>query len=253
MRPNDARDERVDGLYREILACGEDMGRLRSAVPDELEELTLLALVRRSVPARFLELAARHPVATERPRILAAIVLNPRAGRHLSLRLLPFLYWRDLADVSVALRVPGPVRLASETLLKEKLPDMKSGEKIALGKVASPALLVLLLQDPDPRILLSCLQNPRLREDDLVRVLRLPTVPVHLIEELSRSHRWGESYPVRLEVVLQPRTPLPIALSFLSGLARGDLLRVAEARGLAPLLGIAAARLRDGGTRDETG
>jgi hypothetical protein len=243
MRPRDSREQQADVLYREILACGEDQGRLRQLVPDEIEELTLLTLVRRSVPVRFLEVAAHHPVAVERPRILAAIVLNPRADRHLSLRLLPVLFWRDLADVTVALRVPGPVRVAAEALLKDKLPDMKSGERIALGKVVSPALLVLLLQDPDPRILLSCLQNPRLREEDLLRVLRLESVPVHLLEEVSRSRRWSENYAVRLGLVLQPRTPLPIALSFLSGLSRADLQRVAETRGLAPLLGIAAERL----------
>jgi hypothetical protein len=234
----------ADELYRQALAAGEDLLLVRALLRGvEIEEITFLGVLRRSLPVRFLEVLATLPGVTERPRLLAAIVLNPRAPRPLSLRLLPSLYWRNLAEVASTLRVPGPVRLSAEALLKEKLPELKIGERITFGRVATPALLDLLLQDPDPRILLACLQNSRLREENLLRALRLESVPLHLLEEIARSPRWGANYAIRLALILQPRTPLPIALSFLSSLVKSDLRRIKDTSGLAPLLRIAAERL----------
>jgi hypothetical protein len=199
--------------------------------------------LRKSVPVRFLEVISSLSLVSESPRLQAAITLNPRAPRILSLRLLPNLFWRDLAEVARTLRVQGPVRQAAEGLLKERLPQMRVGEKITLGRLATPPLMELLLQDPDPRILLACLENSRLREEDLHRALRRDVAPVHLIEEVARSARWGENYATRVTLLLQPRTPLPVALSLLSSLVKADLRRIAATEGLAPLLRIAAERL----------
>ena len=60
---------------------------------------------------------------------------------------------------------------------------------------------------------------------------------------MAGSTRWSLRYFVRLELVLQARTPLPIAMLQLSSLVKRDLRRVAEARGLRPLVQVAAERL----------
>jgi hypothetical protein len=46
-----------------------------------------------------------------------------------------------------------------------------------------------------------------------------------------------------LELALQPKTPLPIAMLQLSSLVKRDLRRVAEAPGVRPLVQAAAERL----------
>jgi hypothetical protein len=48
---------------------------------------------------------------------------------------------------------------------------------------------------------------------------------------------------VRLAIVLQPRTPLGVALAQLSSLLPADLVRVAESPGLLPLVQMAAQKL----------
>ena len=48
---------------------------------------------------------------------------------------------------------------------------------------------------------------------------------------------------MRLALVLQPKTPLGVAMLQLSSLVKGDLRRVALARGLRPLVQVAAERL----------
>jgi hypothetical protein len=104
-------------------------------------------------------------------------------------------------------------------------------------------LLALLLADGDAKVVRGALENPRLREDDLRRALRNTRVSPALVEEAAGSSRWREVYGVRLELVLQPATPLALALARLSSLLPRDLRRVAEAPGLRPLVQAAALRV----------
>jgi hypothetical protein len=193
----------------------------------------------------FLEEVASTFPWSERGAILGKVVLNPKTPRALSLRLLPSLGWHDLADVAASPHVPGAVRVRSEALLLEMLPDLRLGDRITLAKLATSPVLRLLLVDPEPKVAGAALINPRLREEDLLLGLRQPTAPRALIEAAASSSRWSESYGVRLTLALQPRTPLSVALLQLSSLLRNDLLRVSETPGLAPLVQAAARRVAE--------
>jgi hypothetical protein len=243
MRPPVRAAAAVDTLYAELLQAGESVPRLRAWLEEEVEETAMIALLRRAVPVRFLEVLADAPFWSERPRVLAGIVLNRRAPRTLSLRLLPALFWRELADVAANPHLSMAVRSRAEALLQEKLPDMRLGERIALGKVATLRVLAHLLADPEPKVARASLINPRLREEDLVLALQSRTAPVALIEAVADSPRWCHRYGVKLGLALQPKTPLGIALAQLSSLLPRDLARVGDTEGLRPLVQAAALRV----------
>jgi hypothetical protein len=243
MMPPDV-DPDVDVLFGELLRAGENDGRLRAALAaSRLDGPAMISLLRRAVPIRFLEVVSATAPFSEDARVLAAVVLNPRVPRHLALRLVPSLFWRDLADVAIGPRVPGPVRVRAEAVLKERLPELRVGEKVTLGRIATPALLAGLLADPEPKVIRACLENPRLREDDLVTAVRQEAPPRALLEGAPEAWRWRDSYAVRLAIVVQPRTPLGVALAQLSSLLPADLVRVAETPGLLPLVQMAAQKL----------
>ncbi len=197
------------------------------------------------MPAAFLEEVASTPPWSERPRVLARVVLSPRAPRALSLRLVSTLYWRDLADVAATPRLPAAVRARAEALLRDGLRDMRLGDRVTLARVATPALLPALLADGERQVTESALVNPRLREEDLVAALRRDDVPAILLEAAFSSTRWGSNYAVRLALALQPRTPLALALRQISSLVPRDLRRVAEAGELRPLVRAAAQEVLD--------
>ncbi len=117
----------------------------------------LAAALRRAVPAAFLEEVAQTRPWSERPRVLARVVLSPRAPRSLSLRLVSALYWRDLAEVAATLRVPAAVRSRAESQLSDGLRDMRLGDRITLARLATPALLPALLADTERRVAESAL------------------------------------------------------------------------------------------------
>jgi hypothetical protein len=178
--------------------------------------------------------------------VATRIVLHPKSPRALSLRLLPSLYWRELAEVASTPHVPGAVRVRAEGSLKDLLDELRLGEKITLARLATPPLIRELLKDGDTKVLEALLDNPRLREEDVLVSLRRRDVRPSLIDAVARSRRFGERYSVRLELVLQPKTPLPVALLQISSLVERDLLRIAATPELPPLVRIAAERLASG-------
>lgn len=239
MKPG--REAAVDELHRQALLVGEDAAGVRKLLAQtDPDENVLVALLRRSLPVRFLEQVACSPPWSDRPLVLARVVLNPRTPRGLGLRLVSSLFWRDLAEVAASPAVHGAVRVRAEANLRDMLGDLRLGERITLARIATPLVLGPLLMDADARVVEATLLNPRLREEDLATALRREGASRVLAEAAASSPRWSDRYSVRLSLALQPRTPLPLALLQLSSLLKTDLIRVARTPGLPPLVQAAA-------------
>jgi len=237
----DSREQTaVDALYAEILAASESASRARELLARGCDESILAATLRRALPVAFLEAVASLSPWSERPRLLALVVLNPKAPRALAQRLVSALYWHDLAEVAATQRLPASVRARAEASLREGLADMRLGDRVTLARLATPPLLPPLLDDSERQVVEAALVNPRLREEDLTTALRRDAVRVTLVEAAAGSPRWSRSYAVKLAIVLQPRTPLPLALERISSLVPRDLRRVAEEKALRPLIQAAA-------------
>ncbi len=235
----------ADRLFASALRAGESRVAARAVLEPAPDEQVLAAVLRRAVPVAFLEEVAAQRPWSERPRVLARVVLHPRAPHALALRLVPALYWRDLADVAATARVPAAVRSRAESQLEDGLAGMRLGDRVTLARLATPALLPALLADADRRVVGSALVNPRLREEDLVVALRRDDVPLSLLETVAASSRWATNYAARLALVLQPRTPLALALLQISSLVARDLRRVAADGALRPLVRAAAREVLD--------
>lgn len=237
----------VDALFAALMAAGEDARLARAALeaahPDRL---LLAAVLRRAVPLRALEVLATSPPWSDDQRLLGAVVLSPRVSRALALRLVGSLFWHDLADVAAAPRVAAAARVRAEALLLDQLPDLRLGDRITLAKMATPPVLARLLEDGDARVVEAALINGRLREEDLQAAVRRDTVAPALIEGIAASSRWRDRYALRLAIVLQPRSPLAVALAQMTSLLPADLARVAADETLPPLVQLAARRVATG-------
>jgi hypothetical protein len=240
-------EDGVDTLFAALMAAGDDPRRVRAAVEAaSRDRLELAAVLRRAVPLRVLEFLATTAPWSEDQRLMGSVVLSPRVTRALALRLVGSLFWRDLADVAASTRVVAAARVRAEALLLDHMADLRLGDRITLAKIATPPVLARLLEDGDPRVIEAGLINPRLREEDLAGALRQDTVTPALIEGIAASSRWRDRYSLRLAIVLQPRSPLAVALAQVTALLPRDLERVAADEGLPPLVQLAARRVATG-------
>jgi hypothetical protein len=237
-RPDDGD---VESFYAELLRVGRDVEALEALLAERpLTDEGLLTLLRRTVPRLFLEYVVRTDPWSRRPSILTAVITSPRAEKGLCLRLIPQLPWRSLATVAATPWLLSVLRLRAEARLVELLLELKLGERIALARLATRALLTRLIEDPDARVVEASLLNPRLTTDELLVAVGRDTASRQLLESCAASTRWRDVYALRLGLVLQPRTPLALALGQISSLTRRDLLRVTRAAALAPLVRRAA-------------
>ncbi len=234
----------ADALHQALLVASESMARLRGVLAESSPDDNLLvSVLRRAVPIKLLELLGAQPPWSENPRVLGAVALNPRAPRALLLKVLPALYWRDLAMVAATLRLHAAARVRAESLLADRLPELRLGDRITLARLATTPLLRLLLADAEVKVVRAALLNPRLREADLVAAVEQSVASLALLREVAASTRWSDAYAVRLALVLQRRTPLGIALAQLTSLVPRDLGRVSTTPGLVPLVQRSALRV----------
>jgi len=184
--------------------------------------------------ARELLVSLVDLLAGERGAALAA-TLREQTAQHSLLALARLL--RLPANASGA-RLQDPA--------EARVPDYGTGRPLTLGERKALArrptrkALEKLLGDPHPAVIRTLLQNPKVVEDDVVRlVARRPNDPA-LLAEVARSPRWAHRVKVRLAIVLNPDTAPAVSIPLLALLVRPELRRVTDAPGLSPALRAAA-------------
>jgi hypothetical protein len=102
-------------------------------------------------------------------------------------------------------------------------------EKILLASKADRTERALLLQDNDPRVLLSILRNPRLTVDEVVRVAKSPFLTYQIADVILQTTQWMGSLDVRLGLIHNPKTPQAFGLRILPTLPESEVRAIARA------------------------
>jgi len=142
------------------------------------------------------------------------------------LKLVHYLHWPDMVRLSIDVRVPPPVRRAIDTLLLLRVGKLSAGEKIASAKRCSPALIKVLLFDPEPKVFAALLVNQRVREDDLVLMAASDRASAEKLLMLAADRKWSSRYAVRKALATNPLTPRSTAASQLRFLTARDLHQI---------------------------
>jgi len=145
-------------------------------------------------------------------------------------------------------------RVPTSTLPPEssepRIPDYGTGRELTLGERRNLARrsgrqrFDVLLKDPHPMVIRELLSNPKTTEDDVVRVAAArPARPTSILA--IASTRWLARRRVRLSVLQNPGSPLSVALPLVGLCTRGELLELARATDVPPLLRITAVELAE--------
>ncbi len=117
------------------------------------------------------------------------------------------------------------------------------GERKALARKHDRFTLDRLLRDPHPAVIKNLLANPRITEDDVVRLAaRRPAFP-DVQSEIAKHARWSVSQRVRITLVQNPFTPPTISVPLLALLVRPELDQVVAATDIPAIVRGAALEL----------
>jgi hypothetical protein len=131
----------------------------------------------------------------------------------------------------------------------QRVPDLGKGRTVTLGERKSLArrhdrmLIARIVRDPHPQVIRILLGNPAVTEPDVVRLCAARPVLGEVLREVFRNPRWIVRYQVRIALLLNPYTPLDMALQIAPHVAAQDLRRVITAGDLHQELQDACRRL----------
>ncbi len=105
------------------------------------------------------------------------------------------------------------------------------GERKWLARRPDRDTLQRLLGDPHPDVIRRCLANSRVTEDDVLRLTAKRPGRAEVLAEIARSS-WSRRPRIRIALVLNPATPLEIAMRCSGLLLRPELDLVARSPGV---------------------
>jgi hypothetical protein len=245
-------DGRAEALVRRWYGASRALdGGLRVAYLRAEMEHASLADVAEALDRVCLAAEQAEPAARE---LLVSVVDMLAAGEQslLAERLREEALGRSLLALGRLLRRPPPPRASTrpaEGPNEARVPDygtgrtLTLGERKALARRPTRAGMDKLFADPHPMVIRTLLANPKVVEDDVIRLAaRRPNRP-EVLAEIARSARWAHRVRVRMSIVLNPDSPIELSIPLLTLLVRSELRLVKEAEYLAPVLRATAGDL----------
>lgn len=101
--------------------------------------------------------------------------------------------------------------------------DETEDQRIELAMNARGKEIERLLHDPSPKVVRTLLVNRDLREEDVLIIANRKNLPSDILEMIAKNKDWAESYPVRLALAKNPKTPLSVSLSIVRYLRLFDI------------------------------
>jgi hypothetical protein len=111
----------------------------------------------------------------------------------------------------------------------DRIRGLSQMEKLLLAVKAERSERALLLQDNDPRVLLSLLRNPRLTVDEVARLAKSSFLNFQIADVIVKTTQWTSSLDVRLALIRNPKTPPAFALQILPTLPESEVRSIARA------------------------
>ncbi|HDT11111.1 MAG TPA: hypothetical protein ENN58_00060 [bacterium] len=124
---------------------------------------------------------------------------------------------------------------ANEAIEKKKtiaqmIKDMTIGEKVKLATTGNMEVRKLLIKDPRRIIATAVLANGKITDKEIIGIASDNAVSLDIITHIANTKSLSKSYRVKVALVMNPKTPLRIAMSLLDVLRMNDLKKVAKSR-----------------------
>jgi hypothetical protein len=233
-------------LYTILSGSNPKFLRLSLSNPAMTED-HVIALLRNSMVTQDLiqEILERLDWASSY-KVQYAVVNCPKTGHTLAGRLLHHLFWNDLVKTISNPRLNPRLRRAAERQLTDKIRELTVGEKMTIARTGPRTVIHLLLRENDARILQALLRNPSIMEVDVLILINDEFTSSEILKLVGLDYKWSMRYAIRLALVRNNKTPLPLALSFLSKLRKSDLRALNKTPATRELIKRTAYRILEG-------
>ena len=119
------------------------------------------------------------------------------------------------------------------------------GEKRSLARSRNKDLLDRLIYEPHPLVIKNILENPRMTEHEVLKMVSRRPNNEMILSEIFQSEKWLRYYNIKMSMIKNPYTPVVIAMVLLYFLRKQDLRDVSRDQSLHALITETAFDLLD--------
>ena len=117
--------------------------------------------------------------------------------------------------------------------LLQRIQEMPVSEKVKLAMTGDKESRTILLKDNNKQIQEAVLSSPQITDAEIVAIANSRTISEELLRKVADNRQWVKNYQIRLGLVNNPKTPVPISLKLVRSLMLNDLKRLAKSKAVA--------------------
>ena len=123
-----------------------------------------------------------------------------------------------------------------------RIAKMGFTERLKAAVKGSREMRAILIRDPNKMISAAVLSSPKLTENEIEGFARMASLSEEVLRVIGNNRQWTKSYKVVLGLTKNPKTPLAMALNFMTRLNAADLKTVSVDRNVPEGLRVAARK-----------
>jgi len=124
--------------------------------------------------------------------------------------------------------------------LYARLGQMTIAQKIRVAILGSAAERLLLMRDSNRLVAAAAIRSPLIQEPEVIRVSASRVVSEEVLRTISINKDWVRNYQVKVNLVMNPRTPFPMATRLVPYLREHELKTIAKSKNVSGPIALAA-------------
>lgn len=132
---------------------------------------------------------------------------------------------------------------AEKENIYKRVQHMNVAEKIKLALLGNKEARDILLKDSNKIVSSTVLKNPRITEDEIVKIVNSRSVVDDILRQVANNKEWLKKYPIKLGMVNNPKTPLAVAMRLMNQLNEKDIQHLAKSKNVSSALSAAARKI----------
>jgi len=143
--------------------------------------------------------------------------------------------------------VEEPTPAITAKNLHHEIMALSIGQRLKLALKGNRDARSILIHDANPMIQRFVLRNPRLTEEEALQFAKNRNLDSEVMVIIGKRKEWARNNNIRLALVTNPKTPLALALRFVSTLSEREVRALAKNRNVPAAVTGAARRMIDTG------
>jgi len=262
METIEAAASRCQELVAELIATNEQR---MLAHPSIIERLYLNKATRMSTADRIIELAVRNKLElTGIPAYKElAIAIGQELIAEASAEPTPDdVLFKETLDEGASLKFnpeaedthvvsdEGEEKVAAKFVpLYARIGQMTTAQKIRVALVGDAAERLLLMRDSNRLVAGAAIRSPLIQDPEVVRASASRVVSEEVLKAISLNKDWVQNYQIKVNLVVNPRTPFPMAVRLVPYLREHELKTIAKSKNVSGPIAQAAKQQLNRKTR----